>query len=499
MWFMISLGCIATLLLLIFNYYSLALPRILYIPFLYPTLLVFLSSCQVWSPKSLMDQVSSSAPGGWSSTTQAQAGVDTQWINRFRDSQLERLVAEGLRHNGSIKAASERLKQAQQRARLTGAPSKPQLGIGVNGTRQSTRFLGIDFPGSGGASQYNSYGVSLNASWEIDLWGRIRAAQAAEVAAFEGQRWSVRGAEASLQAQIAKAYYALCEAKAQRKFAQQALEIREKTRDAIAERFERALISEGGTGAQYRISESDVASAKAEISRWDGQIDRAARQLELLIGRYPSGSVSSNSSLPKISGTPPVGLPSELLLRRPDILTSERRYAESIERQEEAHRALFPTIKLTGSAGTSTTSLKDILNSNFSVWSLGSGITQSILTGGQLAAEQVMRKSESKARLIELQDSILHAFGEVETTLSAETYLRQRLKETHEALELAQEAAEAAQHDYRDGTSTIQTLLDAESRQIQSASAAIALQRLLIENRIDLHLALGGDYKPSSK
>lgn len=436
------------------------------------------------------------APDSWAATKQAQTGIDVHWIKRFNDPKLEKLVKEGITNNGNLRANAERLTQAANRARIAAGASTPQLSTGVTGQRQQSQFLGI--PGVPNGVRFNSFGVSTDLSWEIDLWGRLRAAHKAELSAYEAEAWDLKGAEASLQAQIAKAWFALTEARQQISLAQEAVEIRKKTQDAIAERFERALSDEGGSGAQYRVAQSDVATAKAEVARWQGQLDSASRQLELLIGRYPSGNLKG-STLPEIGATPPVGLPSELLLRRPDILSAERKYTEAVQRNKEAVRAIFPAFSLTGAVGTSTTELSNIFNNDFSTWSIGGNITQAILTGGRLFREKDIRKSETKATFIELKDTVLNAFGEVETTLATEKYIRLRLSETEKALTLAKEASEAAQQDFRDGATDIQTALNAETRIIQAASSAVSLQRLLLENRIDLHLSLGGDYKLRSK
>ncbi len=443
-----------------------------------------------------ISQLQGSAPAGWTATKEARAGIDAQWIRRFKDKQLNQLVNEGLKNNGSLQASAERVKQAQQRARIAASEGRPQLGAGVSGNRQRSIFLGI--PGGGG-STYNAFGVALEASWEIDLWGRIRAGRDADIAAFQSESWQQRAAEASLQAQITKAYFALVESNQQIELAQQSIEIVTQTRDAIADRFNSALSDEGGSAAQYRVAESDIASAQAELARWKGQRDSAARQLELILGRYPSASISAKQTLPELPATPPVGLPSELLLRRPDILAAERRYVESLQRKEEASRAVFPALSLTGSAGTNTMELGNILNSDFGVWSLGASLVQPILTGGRLQAEKVLRRSEVKARLIELQDTVLRGFSEVEIALAAERYLRERVVATQQAAQFAHEAREAAKLDYQSGTASVQTLLSAETRYIQTTSALVSLKRLMLDNRIDLHLALGGDYTPSSK
>ena len=458
-------------------------------PYLLAALLF--SSCQVVSPPSLLSKVTGSVPSHWTATDQAQAGVDTAWVKRFKDQKLEALVSEGLSNNLGIQASAERVKQAEQKARVNS--SSPTLSLGGSGTRQQTNFLGTPF--NAGGVRYNAYGVSMNAAWEIDLWGKVRAGRRADLAAYESQRWMQRGAEASLKAQIVKAYFALCEANKQVSLAEQALKVRKDTRDAISDRYYGALTDEGGSGAEVRVSESDVSLARAEVSRWKSQRESAARQLELIIGRYPSAQIKGKATLPALPSTPPVGLPSELLLRRPDVLSAERNYASAIQSKVQANRAVFPSFSLTGSTGTATSDLDNVLDSRFGVWSIGGSVTQYILTGGALQTEKVMRRSEVKARLTELHDTVLYAFGEVEEALSREKYLKEQLSATRQAYSLAQEAQESAQADFRDGAVNLQTLLNAENVLVQTASAVVSLERLLLTNRVDLHLALGGDYK----
>src|SRR5690606_7541108 len=125
---------------------------------------------------------------------------------------------------------------------------------------------------------------------------------------------------------------------------------------------------EGGSAAQVRLSQSDLAGARAERERRRGEREQALRQLELLLGRYPAAKVREAAKLPPMPGPPPAGLPSELLLRRPDILEAERRLAAAGRRVDEAERARFPGIRLTGSLGTATDELGKVLSSDYGVW-----------------------------------------------------------------------------------------------------------------------------------
>jgi outer membrane protein TolC len=193
-----------------------------------------------------------------------------------------------------------------------------------------------------------------------------------------------------------------------------------------------------------------------------------------------------------------VGLPSELLQRRPDVLAAERRFAASGKRLSEARRALFPRLALTGGGGTTTGDLGDLLNSDFGVWNLAGNIAQPILSGGQLRAEARARFSREREALATLQQTILTAFSEVETALSAEQLLKGRARAIQEAVELARQADAAAREDYARGLGDLLTTLSTQERLVRLRTQLLTLQRLILENRVNLHLALGGDFSPAS-
>ena len=451
-----------------------------------------LLGCVAKSPDSLIGEVAETAPGSWSATDQAKSGVDVNWVKRFGDRRLTSLVDEALRSNQDMRIAAERVKRAGEAARIAGAMAQPQLSIDAQGDRRKTRFVGFPF---GGSNISESYGVDLKVDWELDLWGQIRTGKSAAIAEWQAGGQEYRAARASLAAQVCKAWFALAEAKEQVELAQQALDMRKKTEDAVWGRYERDMRAEGGSASQLRLSQTDVARAKADLSAKRGNLESARRQLELLVGRYPAGEVVGRASLPPITSSPPAGLPSELLLRRPDIMAAERRYAARVKRIKEAKLALFPSFKITGSTGTTTESLSKIINSNFGVWSYGANLFQPILTGGRVRSEIRVRKSSEREALAVLHKTVLDAFGEVEQALANERWLSRRGNELREARDLARDAATAAGDDFRDGNGDVLTLFVAQTRKIQLESQYVSLRRLRLINRVDLHLALGGGFK----
>lgn len=460
-----------------------------------------LGGCVVKPPDSRMGEAGMSAPGAWTATKQAKAGVDTNWVARFGDRGLVRMVDEALAANPDLRASAERVKRAAALAKASGAAARPQAGVGLLGSRQEQKYIGLPIGGGTDplSSIYSSYGSSLNVSWEPDLWGKVRAGERAAVADLEAQGWAYRGARASLGAEVARAWLALAEANEQVALANKVIKVRSDTVETISDRFARALAGEGGTAAELRLAQADRASAEATLAQREGERDSAIRRLEVLLGRYPSGQLTGSAKLPSVPKRPPAGLPSELLLRRPDILAAERQFAASGQRVKEARLAFYPSFSLTGSLGTVTNQLKSVLDSDFGVWSIVGQLSQPILAGGTLKSQLEARRAEDREAVANLQGVVLKGFGEVETALAADAYLAAQEKATATAVARAVEASEAAVEDYAGGTGDVLTMLAAQSRAVLLSSQQLSLRRLRLENRVNLHLALGGDYKPSSK
>jgi NodT family efflux transporter outer membrane factor (OMF) lipoprotein len=396
------------------------------------------------------------------------------------------LVGEAQRANPSLRASAARVDQAAALAKVAGAERFPSIGAGSQAGRQKQNFLGQ-------TSTDNSFGVSLQAAWEVDLWGKVKDGAEAAIADAEAQAQADRALRSSLAAQVSKAWLAVAESNEQVALAEQAVKSREESSTLVRERFERAIAEDGGSAAQVRLSETELATAKADLERRRGERERALRQLELLLGRYPSGAVSGAARLPKLPPAPPAGLPSELLLRRPDILQSERRLAAAGRRSDQAVKARYPSINLTGSLGTTTDQLEKILSSSSGVWALGGSLTQPIFQGGRIQGGIQQADAAEREAVANLQRVVLDAFGEVEQSLVTEIYLRRQESEIARAVELSKDASARAGEEFRNGTGGVLTFLAAQNREIEASSSLVSVRRLLLDNRVNLHLALGGD------
>ena len=450
--------------------------------------------CTVRSPLSRMGEAGE-APKSWSAMPMAGKGVDTDWVARFGGRDLKALVSEAYEANLDLKVASARVERAAVLARASGHAARPRVNAVLNGSRDKRNFVG--FPFGGVANNItNNYGAQLSMSWELDLWGRIRASQRAALADLDAQGQQYRAARASLAAQVVRAWLVVAELNGQIKLAEQALQTLTDTAELVRGRFQRAAAGMQATASQVRLAMVDVQTARANLAARQAERDQAMRQLEVLLGRYPSAKIVGASELPALKSMPPAGLPSELLLRRPDILAAERRFAAIGARRREAKLAFFPSFSLTGSGGRSTEQLGDISDSDFGIWTIAGQLAQPILSGGQLTTNLDARTAEEKEALANLQKVVLQGFQEVESALESDHYLMSRVTSIQKAALLARDAEASARQEFSRGTADVLTLLAATNAAIELDSQALTLRRVRLDNRINLHLALGGDYNP---
>ncbi len=466
-----------------------------------------LSSCAGKSPAKASHHAKVNFPKHWVAAEGEvhDSMADRNWVESFHDAELSSFVEKALEQNLDLKTAAARVEVAGANARIAGADIYPKLDGGFSGRRSKQNFIGFPFGGGGdgpavdpgpASSLSNQFGLSLDLSWELDLWGRLRAAQSAAIATFEASDFDRSAAELSLAAQATKAWFAIAEAREQVALAEKTLATFGDTESVIRDRFKNGL-DEGGQSlsSQLLLAESDVATAKDSLATRQELVERTSRQLEILAGEYPAGKAARNARLPRLSSTPPAGMPGELLDRRPDIAAAERRLAATDRTLLEAKRTALPRISLTSSGGTSSEDIRDLLDRNFSVWSLAGNLAQPILSGGIVKNGIQLRKAELRVAISEFESTALTAFGEVENALAAEKYLRIREVSLTEAARVSEEAYKQAREEYGAGTGDLLTMLTAQQRAFSQKSQAIAIRRQRLENRVDLHLALGGSFE----
>lgn len=463
----------------------------------------FMSSCESMSPPDAKSFADVKAPAHWiaGSTYRPAHYPDHHWIENFKAPDLAGFVKSVMENNRDLKAAQSRIEIARANARIVGADLYPQIGGQFSGQRSAQNFIGLPIPGAPPgsilSSQNNQFGLSLDMSWELDLWGRIRAAKSAVVAEFEASQFDRSTAELSLAGQAAKTWFALAESKDQVELARNAISTFSETEAAIRDRFENGIEENGqNLASQLLLAEADVANAKDALASRQELVGRSARQLEVLAGTYPAGAAGASARLPDLPGKVPADLPATLLDRRPDLAAAERRIASADKRLLEAKRSLLPAISLTGSYGSTSEDISDLLNGDFSIWSIAGNLAQPILQGGRLRANISKRDSERDLAATEFEQAALTAFAEVENALASEAFLTRRVEALADSSRLALAAYRRSLEEFELGTGDILTVLASQQRLFTTRSQWINVRRLRLDNRIDLYLALGGSFRP---
>jgi NodT family efflux transporter outer membrane factor (OMF) lipoprotein len=451
-------------------------------------------------PKQITPEWSTTLPTNWKSPQVVLERADSGWLATFSDPQLETLVAEALIHNPDLAAASARLDQALSEARRAGAALRPQVDASASGSRSKTINRAGSFGGAGGGfddfdnfiiNRNASLGISLDLTWELDVWGRVRKGQSAAIADSQAAAADLKSARLSLAGQVAKGWFATQEQYLQYQLALETFESFTRTAEIVESRFERGL----GSAADVHLAKSSAASAQASLSNATLSFNRVVRSLEVLLGRYPSKELEVSETMNAVPPPIPAGLPSDLLNRRPDLIAAERRLAASDQRVAQARAAFLPRIALTASGGTSSDALRDLIDPKHLVWNFLVNLTQPLLDGGSRSADLARNKATVREAAASYRGTALQAFQEVEDTLDAEGLLESREAALQQAAEQAGFAYERSESEYRQGLSQIITVLDAQRRYLDSRRTYLTVKRLRLDNRIDLHLALGGDFQ----
>jgi len=431
----------------------------------------------------------------WTGAEVGDEAILVQWWESLQDPVFKELVEKGLEGNYSLKAAAARLEVAAAQARIAGADLMPSVSTGFNAMGQRQNFIGFPIPGSdgGGISQtFSSFGVSLDASWEPDVWGRISAGKAAAVADFAAVEADLRAARLSLVGQIAKTWYAALESREQAELAERTVASYRDTSERVRKRYTRGLQS----SLDLRLSLSSLSSAEALLKQRRMQLDLIARQLEILLGQYPAAQLKIARKLPPVPPVPPAGVPSELVSRRPDLVAAERRMWAAGARWTQARLALYPSFSLTGSLGISSGEFVQAFNPNYLIWNLAGSVMQPLFQGGKLRAQVEVADAQSKEAAAQWASLALQAFVEVESALAAERFLADQEQDIRISAQQSAASLQLAEDRYDSGLEGFVTVLEAQRRSLDAESRLLDIHRQRLEKRIDLHLALGGGFEP---
>jgi NodT family efflux transporter outer membrane factor (OMF) lipoprotein len=427
------------------------------------------------------------ATPGWTSATPADTDSRGEWWTRFGDPQLNTLEAGVSVSNQTIQKAVAQLQEARAMVESAHAAYLPTVGVEADGSRLHDSQYLFGHQQTAGKS-YNDYAVALDASWEPDLWGKIAHENDAARAGAQASAADLESVRLGVHAELAVDYFNLRGLDASKQLLDQTIADYQQTLDLTKSRFTVGV-----------SSQSDVTQAETQLQATEAQdidLGVARAQYEHAIATL-TGVPASTFTLPPATAdfTPPaipVGLPSELLQRRPDIAAAERLAAAANDQIGIAESAFFPDLVLSATGGLESSSLTNWLTAPARMWTIGPALVGTLFDGGRRRAMTEKARAQYDASAADYRQTVLTAFQEVEDNLASLRILQQEASKQDEAVASAKKTLQLELDQYRIGTVGYLEVVTAQSTALANERTAVDLERRQMDASVLLVKALGG-------
>ena len=423
-------------------------------------------------------------PDNWQ-TNKLMAKVENNWLAQLDNPQVHQLVVKALSANHQLAMQAYDLAIAEQQLMISGSQLWPELDLAFRSGRNKN-------------NQTNTYSntntANFNLSYEVDLWGKLSAADRKSNFNYLAQKAKYEQYQQQLVVNVVTTWFKVIEA-------QKLLNL---YRNRVENSKQNLAIIESGYNAgltaalDVYLTRNDLNSELTRVSDQETATIKAIRALERLIGEYPQGELLVNASLPLLADDIPVGLPSELISRKPELKASWYQLLSQDAGLAYAHKQRFPSIVLSGSLSDASDDIGDLLSGSSLAWSLLGSVSAPIFNAGRLKANEEKARLELKQGEQLYLDTLYSAFSEVENAITTEKNLKQSYDTMLAAQENAKIAATLSFEQYQSGLVSYTTVLDAQSRAFDAQSTLIKIKHQLIANRINLHLSLGGNFTTPS-
>ncbi len=421
------------------------------------------------------------------------AASDLGWRDMFEDPRLQQLIAAALEHNRDLRLAALQAEAVQAQYRIQRSARWPEVALDASASRErgARAGTGSDAAGGAGAAVSGQAALSVGVSaFELDLFGRVRSLSDAALARYLASEHGHRAARIALVGAVADAYFA-------QRLAQEQLRLTGHTLADWRQSLELArLWRQAGqnSGLDVVQAEGQVASAEADLEARQRALDQADNALRLLLGSDPPAGLPDPMPLEAqpVAARLPAGLPSGLLLARPDLLQAEQALVAAHADVGAARAAFFPRIALTASVGRASDSLGGLFDAGWGTWRFAPQITQPLFDRGRLRGELRLAQVRRSEAVAQYERAIQIAFREVADALAgAATYGRQ-IDAQARTVASATRRVELSELRYRAGTEGRLELLDARRQQYAAQQALLDLRRAELGNAVALYKALGG-------
>lgn len=411
--------------------------------------------------------------------------VSDGWLAQLGDTALSGVVDAAMERNYQLAQLAADVEAAQQAVTISGAPLLPELSLAFNPSRR--RVISNQF---GITRTSSNFELGLDLAWEADVWGKLRDIEKQANLNLLAAQARYADNRNNLAARVARAWFNIAGAGELLALLRERLANLEEDLDIIESAYNQGL-----TGAlDVYLARATVDRERARNAAQEQALTENRVALQLLLGDYPDGELETVESLPLIDMPIPAGLPSELVSRRPDLQQAWASLLAADAAVAIAHKQRFPRIALVASGNDVSSDLNSLLDGTALAWSVLGNLTQPLFNSGRLKAQE----QQARARLVQVENQYLErlyqAFSEVENALSRNRSLQTRYRVTLAAENNAVAGLTLAFEQYQRGLVPYTTVLEAQRRAFDIQSGVIDLRNQLLQNRITLYLALGGDF-----
>ena len=450
-------------------------------------LVAALAGCASMAPRHVTPAPPVPATWGVDAGDAGQPAATLPWRDYFTDPLLRQLIDTALANNRDLRIAVLRTEEARAAFRIQRAEQFPALGLAGQGAR--ARVPG-DLNGSGVSAVGSEYRAEVGlSSWELDLWGRVRSLKESALQQWLATEAGRQAAELALVTQVADGYLGLRELDERTALARRTVETREESFRIFTRRYE--------VGAASKLEQTQVQSLLTQAQALRAELEQArATQLHalgVLVGADPgplpeAAPFDDTMVLAELSP----GLPSEVLVRRPDIIAAEHQLRAANANIGAARAAFFPRIALTGSFGSASAELDGLFDSGSRAWTFAPVLSLTIFDGGARRASLELSEVRRDIAVAEYEQDIQAAFREVADALSARRWLGEQRDVLQVAQDVASERARLAQLRYDNGSATFLEVLDAQRELLAAGQQLVQARRALLSSQVALYAALGG-------
>jgi multidrug efflux system outer membrane protein len=439
-------------------------------------------------------------PDAWPTPATAPS-VPAEWWRGYQDPALDAMIQEALGHNADLRFAIARVDEA--RASLGVARADQWPGVSANASAARTRTsedLPLALP-PGIDPINNNMRATLDASYEVDLWGKYRRATEAARADLLATQFSRDAVRLALIGEVSRGYFNLRALDAQVAITKRTVATRLDSLALQRERFAAGVASE----LELRQVEAEAAAAQALLPVLETQLARQETALSVLLGRSPRAIVGATPergvAIEALTVPPavPAGLPSDLLEHRPDLRQAEQQLIAANARIGQAKAAYFPTISLTGFLGGESTTLADLFSAPARIWEVSGSAAQLVFDAGRTGSRVKAAQAREQQTLAQYQLAIQNAFRDTLDALVAQRKARETLDAEQARVAALQSALDHARLRYKNGVSSLLDVLDAERGLLAAELNRVEAQRVQLAATADLYKALGGGWESNSQ